>query len=378
MNRFLPLLIAAAMCGTVPAAVAQQAGRCRFPPASPQLRQIRTQPVAAADVRSDEVVAPGRIVLDPRRVSRVSLPVAGRVTRLHVQIGEAVRAGQLLLTLDSAEAETALAEGRQAEAALNQARAGVRRAAADLERLRDLLEHKAVARKDVLHAEEDLVGAQAAEAQGEAAWAQARRRIEILGLHAGRSGQQVLVRAPIAGKILELSVTQGEYRTDSGAPVLTIADLTTVLVSSDVAERDIRLVAVGEAVSVELVAYPGRQFQGRVTRINDTVDPRTHTVQVQAEIANRAGGLRPEMYGRIRHSHKSRRVPVVPAQAVVQSARGPYVYVQRTANEFQRTPVVPGEAADGRVAILEGLRPGEQVVVDGVMLLQAQQSGGGR
>jgi len=150
------------------------------------------------------------------------------------------------------------------------------------------------------------------------------------------------------------------------------------LVSSDVPERDIRFVQVGETVSVELVADPGEVFDGRVARISDTVDARTRTVTVQAAIANPHGRLRPEMYGRIRHSHAARELPVVPAQAVVQSAAGTYVFVQRGPGTFERVPVATEPVGDNKVAVRHGVREGDHVVVDGVMLLQAIQAGGGR
>ena len=376
MNRWLPFL--AAFVATATGAAAQPQAPHRHGPAAQQLRQIRTQTVRAAAIEADAVVAPGRIVVDPRRLSRVSLPMPGRVVAILVRAGDTVRAGDPLFKLESPEAETALAECRRAEATLSQSRAGVRRAQGDLDRLRDLLEHRAVARKEVQHAEEDLVRAEAEQAQAEAACAETKRRLEILGIQPGGPGQQVLVRAPIAGKVLELGVTQGEYRADTGGAAVTIADLTTVLVSSQVSERDIRLVEVGEAVSVELVAYPGQAFQGRVARISDVVDPRTRTIEVQAEIRNQGGRLRPEMYGRIRHAHAARQLPVVPQQAVVQSARGPFVFVERSRGRFERAPVKPGRTQDGQIAILEGLRPGDLVVVDGSMLLQGQQTGGGQ
>jgi cobalt-zinc-cadmium efflux system membrane fusion protein len=349
-----------------------------IPRSSPQLRQIRTQPVDTASVSDDEVVAPGRVALDPRRISRVALPVPGRVDRVMTQIGDAVRGGQPLLTLDSAEAEGAMADFRQAQAAMSQATAALSRAQADLDRVRDLLEHKAVARKDVMHADEELAQAQGALAQAEAVCGQARRRLEILGLEPGKAGQRVVVRASIAGKVLDVSVTAGEYRNDTSDPVMTIADLTTVLVTSEVAERDIRLVQVGERVAVELVAYPGEVFEARVTRIADTVDVKTRTVQVQAEMANRDGRLRPEMFGRIRHSHSARRVPVVPPQAILQSARGPVVFVERSTGVFERTAVLTGQVTAGRVPILRGLRAGDRVVVDGALLLNGSWKGDNR
>jgi multidrug efflux pump subunit AcrA (membrane-fusion protein) len=84
------------------------------------------------------------------------------------------------------------------------------------------------------------------------------------------------------------------------------------------------------------------------------------------------------MYGRIRHSHVARPVPVVPQQALIQSAGGPLVFVERTPGAFERVAVVPGETSGGTVAILDGLRVGDRVVVDGAMLLHTHQAGENR
>ena len=348
--------------------------RITIPAASPKLQQIRTEAVSTAFVSPAEVSAPGRVALDPRRTHRVVLPAAGRIAGVMVSAGDTVRRGQALLAFDSPEAEAAMSECRQARAGVAQASAQLRLAGADLERLRDLLAHKAVASKEVLHAEEELAQARASLEQAEARHAQARRRVEIFGLKPGDLGQEVVVRAAIAGKVLDVAVTPGEYRNDTTETLMTIADMSSVLVVSDVAERDIRLVSPGEQVAVDLVAYPGESFTGRVTRIADTVDPRTRTVQVRASIANPGGRLRPEMYGRIRHSHAPRTLPVVPVKALVQGTEGPSVFVEQAAGVFERRAVTPGETARGRTTILSGLRPGDRVVVDGAILLTA--SGG--
>jgi membrane fusion protein, heavy metal efflux system len=348
-----------------------------IPADSPQLRQIRTEPVTIAEGPGDELVAPGRIALDPRRLSRVVLPLPGRIDRVMVRIGDAVRAAQPLLTIDSPEAETALTATRQAEAGVKQAAASLERARGDLDRLRDLYDHEAVARKEVLHAEQDLAQAEGALAQAEAARSQATRRLEILGLREGEPGQKIIVRAPMAGKVLDVTVTPGEYRNDTSETVMMVADLTTVLVTSDVSERDIRLVQAGEHVSVELVAYPGETFEGRVTRIADTVEPRTRTIQVQAEIANPQARLRPEMYGRIRHSHGARRLPVIPQQAIINTPAGPAVFVEHSPGVFEQVLVVTSRATGGQVAVLEGLQSSDRVVVDGAILLQGVGHKGG-
>src|SRR4029077_20675071 len=99
--------------------------------------------------------------------------------------------------------------------------------------------------------------------------------------------------------------------------VMTIADLSTVWVSSQVPETYIRFIQPKERVEVSLIAYPGEVFEGRVARIADTVDPQTRTVNVQAVIDNREGRFRPEMFGSIHHIESTEPSAVVPPEAVI-------------------------------------------------------------
>ena len=214
----------------------------------------------------------------------------------------------------------------QSEASVTQARSGLIKAQADLDRAKDLFENNAIAKKEVLNAENMLAQSKAALEQAQASSQQAKRKLELLGVKAGEFGQKVLVRAPISGKILEVSVVQGEYRNDLTQPVMTIADLSSVWVTSDVPESSIRFIKQGEHIEVEFAAYPGEKFKGRVTRIADLVDPQTRTVKVTAELDNRGGRLRPEMYARIRHVDSTKQMPVIPVGSVIQGDGKNVVY----------------------------------------------------
>ena len=136
----------------------------------------------------------------------------------------------------------------------------------------------------------------------------------------------------------------GEFRNDTSASLMTIADLSTVWVTSQVPESYIRFVQVGERVEINLVAYPGETFDGRVSRIADTVDPQTRTVKVQAEMDNRDGRFRPEMYGSIHHVESTATMPVIPAAAVVQDGNRTIVFVERRAGTFRGTRRVGRQA----------------------------------
>ena len=235
---------------------------------------------------------------NPNRISRVLAPVSGRVRHVAAGLGDAVSEGQVLLTMESAEAGTAFSVQTQAQAHLRQARAALSKAEKDLARVRDLYEHRAAALKEVAGAENDLTQAQAEVEEAEAELQSARYRIEALGLKPESPTREVAVRAPIAGKVLEISVAPGEYRNDTNAPLMTIADLSTVWVTSEVPENSLRLITLGERIQIELAAYPGEVFQGRVRRIADiagSADPHRESAggTRQPRRAPASGNVRP-------------------------------------------------------------------------------------
>lgn len=352
------------------AAAPAESGVVVIPADSPKIGQIRVERVRLAEVAAGEVVSPGKIEVDPNKVSRVVLPVAGRISGVMVKMGDAVTQGQPVLTIESPDADAAESAYLQAEAGVTQARANLVKAQSDYDRVSDLFEHNAVARKEVVNTENALAQAKAALEQSQAAREHAQRRLGLLGLKPGAFGQKVVVRSPFSGKVLEMSVAPGEYRNDTNAPLMTIADLSTVWVSSDVPESSIRLIRVGERVDVTLAAYPGEAFHGRVTRIADTVDPQTRTVKVLAEMANPRGRFRPEMFGNIRHTESLRMTPVVPAGAVIQGDGRSIVFVEESPGRFRQTEIVVGKRAGDLLPVSSGVRVGDRIVVDGAMLLK--------
>jgi membrane fusion protein, heavy metal efflux system len=345
-------------------------GVITIPEGSPQLALLRVGAVEAADVPQDDVVAPARVGIDPNRLAKVLLPVPGRIVDVTAKLGDHVEQGQAVVAVESPEADAAAGAARQADAAERQAEAALTKAEADLQRSRELHEHGAVAQKDLLAAQNDRAQARAAVETARVGREQARRRLEMLGLTASGFRQRVMVRAPISGKVLEVSVAPGEYRNDTSAPLMAVAELSRVWVSAEVPEPTIRFVRPGHVAIITLVAFPGQTFAGRVTRIADVVDPQTRTVKVHSELANLDGRLRPDMFGTVRYTGPSHRVPVVPVAAVVQQYGRPVVFVERGAGRFQRRDVDLGARVGERVAVVSGVSAGDRVVVDGAVLLK--------
>ncbi|HKC97209.1 MAG TPA: efflux RND transporter periplasmic adaptor subunit [Methylomirabilota bacterium] len=346
-------------------------GEVIVPPGSPQAAQLKIEPVSMRDLAVDEVTAPGRIGIDPNRSSRLLLPVAGRVVAVLAKVGDSVEEGQPVLSVDSPDADAAIAAALQAEAAERQAQAALGKSDADLARTTELYEHHAVAQKDLLGAQNDQAQARAALETARAALQQTRRKLELLDLKlSGESRQLVRVRAPISGKVLEVNVAPGEYRNDTGTPLMTIADLSRVWIASDVPESAIRFIHVGGRVTITMVAYPTEELEGRVARIADVLDPQTRTVKVYVDMANPGGRFRPEMFVTIRHTGAPRPTPVLPIGAVVQEYGHPIVFLERTPGRFERREVVLGPRAGAFMPIVSGVRAGERVVVDGGVLLK--------
>ncbi len=346
-----------------------ETGLIRIAADSPQLKQIKVEPVTEAEMPGDEVVSPGQIEANPNRISRVLLPLGGRVTNVAVKIGDRVKAGQVLLMVESADGDAAIKDFIQAEASLADNNADLTKAQRDYDRLLDLFEHNAVAKKEVLSAEAGVRHAQAGVESAKALRDQTRRRLELLGLEPGKYGQKIAVRAPIGGRVLDLAVAPGEFRNDTSTALMTIADLDSVLVTANVPESQIRFIRIGESVKVEMSAYPGETFTARVKRIADAVDPQTRTIKVQAELPNTGDKFRPDMFAQIKHLHQVAKIPAIPGAAIVQRDGRSVVLVEKERGVFEVRDVKLGQRNGDQVAVASGLSTSDRIVTDGVMLL---------
>lgn len=384
-----------------------------IPVDSPKMQHIQVQTVVLAPVPTAEITAPGKIEANPNLISHVNLSAPGRISSVLVHLGDRVTRGQPLLTVSSSEASTAVSTYRETEATVRdkeaelreahgkvlEARIGVSKAKtslsqaeADFRRVSDLFRHDAIARKEVLSAQtalrqaeadvesnQQLVaqalayeeGAGAGIESARAALQQAGARLGLLGIDPADVNPEVTVRSPLTGKVLDISVVAGEFQNSLDDPVMTIADLSSVYVTSNVPESSIRFIDVGDPVFITLDAFPGDTFPGRVARLADTLDPKTRTVKVVTELRNEAGKFRPEMFGRIHHVHKVRSLPVIPVTAVLQVPDGnSAVFVESSPGTYDRHPVRIGQRVGEKVPVLDGVHPGDRVVVDGAVLLR--------
>ena len=177
--------------------------------------------------------------------------------------------------------------------------------------------------------------------------------------------------APISGVVVDRQLGPGQYlQAGSGTPVYTIADPSNVWLLANVRETDSGLVHVGQAVEVHVLAYPKRAFNARVTYVAAVVDPVTHRLPVRAEIDNRDGALKPEMFANFRIlTGDAMESPAVPEAAVVYEGDAAHVWVVAGEDVLSLRAIRTGRSNDGLVEVLDGLKPGERVVTKGGLFI---------
>jgi len=323
------------------------------PPRSPVRDRLSIEAVAPRNVRH-ELSVPATAEADPSKVTKVSPPLQGRVVKLHVRLGEAVKEGAPLLSFDSADLAGAQSDYLKARSADGQA-------SRTLRRQRDLKEHGIGAQKDLEQAEAD---AQSAASE----LARASTRLGLLGIDPGEVGRPLTVRAPISGRVIDLATAPGQYQNDPAAVLMVIADLSTIWVTANVPEKDIRLVAAGEEAVVEFAAYPGERFEGRVLLVGDVLVPETRTVKVRIQLANPEHRLKPGMFARVVLRGAESKELVVPPSALVTRGDRSFLFVEKAPWTFERRPVELGEPVATGIPVTRGLAAAERIVTRNAVL----------
>lgn len=299
---------------------------------------------------------------DQDRLARVAPRIGGRITSAPAKLGDRVRAGQTLATLDSVDVA-------EAHATWTQAQAELRIAEADFKRAESLNAEEIIPRKDFLRAQADRDKAAAA-------LQNAANRLRLLGGAQAASGSGVAgiaVTAPFAGTVIEKKVTLGELGSPS-EPMFTIADLSRVWIQADLPEAALAKVRIGANAKVTVPAYPGETFSGRVGHIGAMLDKETRTIAARIEVANADGRLKPEMFATatIEAGGEKRNVISLPDAAIVLLEGQPTVFIFEQ-GAYEARQVEPGDRVGGRTVLKSGVKAGDQVVTAGAYALKARK-----
>ena len=293
------------------------------------------------------------LAFNQNKLAQIAAPVGGIVQEVEADLGSKVEEKQCVADIWSAT----IAEGVAKAVLTHQT----------LERERKL-------RADRVTSEKDL---QQAEADHRAACQQARTLgfgEEDIDRMAGRPNDPVFleVRAPFAGEIIERTAVRGAL-IDAGKPLFTVADRSVMWAMLNIPEPALAQVKVGQKVELRVESLRGRVFTGKLTWIAAEVDDKSRMARARAEIANPDGALKAKMFARARILTESRETAVVvPASAIYALEGKPFVFVRLADDLFEARAVTTGLRYDGRLEVVEGLKPHEMVVVNHGFAIKSQ------
>jgi multidrug efflux pump subunit AcrA (membrane-fusion protein) len=357
-------------------------------PEAVRLANITLGAVEATDL--DQVIeVTGRITVNEESTARVGSFTEGVVVECCEPVGGRVEKNQVLARLHSHEIHEAESAYWQARADLERRKAELDYAAEAHKRASRLHELKAGSLQQVQQAETQLRAAESFLHMAEASLARAESHLQYLGLspaqlspsasehaEAGANSHEEIhlieVRSPMAGTIIERSLSRGAVVTPSDA-LYVVSDLSRLWVIAQVPEQYLSLLRVGMAVEVTVPAYPESPFAARVEMIGDRLDPETRTVQVRCGLPNPDRKLKTEMFATLRiHSGRGDKAIVVPLGALQTADGEDIVFVPAGENSYRAQRVTTGRRTGSTVEITAGLQPGDEVVVSGAFQLKSE------
>ena len=340
-------------------AAAPEAGQIHLTEAEIKTAHIRTEPIAEAAVH-EHIQVTATIQANQDRLAHVTPRVPGRIIGITANLGDRVKAGQVLASLDSIELG-------EAHSAYLQAESQWKLAQADFERAEKLYAEQIVPQKDYLRS-------RAEQEKARAGLRAATDKLRLMGVAPTRSENAVSVfplKAPFTGTVIEKHAVLGELA-EPDESLFSIADLSVVWIEANLYEKDLGKVKTGASVNVTVAAYPDAVFKGRLTYISSVMDKESRTIKARVEVANGDGRLKPEMFATAAIDTASvGKALTIPAGAVVMMEGKKAVFV-REKEGFEPRTVDLGDNLGGRLVVKGGIEAGEAVVVEGAYALKAR------
>jgi len=360
-------------------------GLQRYTPSPAEWNSLTIQAVAERGFRAEQVTE-GKIAIDEDRSTPVFSPYAGRVSRLLAKPGDNVVKGQPLFVIEAADNVQAQNDFMAAMTAMNKAKSALDLAQLQGQRAKDLFEGKAVPLKDYQQSQATLIQAQNDMRSSETALQAARNKLHLLGLtdediatfqEKGRINPEITIYAPLAGTVVQRKIGPGQY-VNAGAsdPVFVIGDLSTVWLTAFVRETDSANVAIGQDISFNVLALPGRTLSARINYVSTAIDPATRRLLVRATIDNRNFTLKPEMFANVTiYSAGDHPAVGVPKQALIYEGDQVRVWVAHADKSIELRQIKPGLINGDLVEVTGNLRPGDQIVTRGALFIDRAASG---
>jgi HlyD family secretion protein len=316
--------------------------------------------------------------------------VNGRLETVYVRMGDRVSRGQRLAKIEDRELVEQIKQAKASfdvsAATIRQREADLRLAQTNLDRSKSLFERELIPRQTFDDTDARYQAAIAQLDLARAQYAQSQARLDELDINLTNT----VITSPVNGFIGKRTLDPGAWVTPNSV-FLSVVDIGVVRIAADVVERDLRRITQGLRADVEVDAFPGEKFSGRVAHVAPVLDPGTRTAQIEIDITNADFRLKPGMYARVSFTiEKRENTLVVPTSAVVNVGgnNGVFLPSKNAENEVAKfKPVQTGMSDQNLVEVSSGLAEGERIVTTGaaalrdgdrILLAGARQGGPGR
>jgi len=327
--------------------------------------EVETVKAAYMPLKS-KLAAMGKVLEHPYRKAIVSYPFPARIAQIHARIGEWVKKGQKLVTLQSEEVGNAKSDFYKAQADFELAKV-------NYERQKRLFDRGVGAQKDYLYAESDFIIAEANRNATE-------KKLHVLGFseeevkaiaETHQINPVITLYAPIDGKITINNAVLGAM-IDQETEILTVMDPTILCIDAEIYEKDISKIKEKQQVEVDVPAYPEDRFNAEISYISDVLNEETRTITVRSEVNNADYKLKPGMFADIQIllNHQTKAL-VLPKEAILDDGDNKIVFIKK-ADKYYPQIVEVGTSEDSLVEILRGIQEGDEIVTKGNFQLKSK------
>ena len=318
------------------------------------------------------IKAPAELIPNQDFEALVGTLIKGRVNKVFVKLGDYVKKGQTLMQIEGVEIGEIKAQFIKAKAELDFA-------VANLERQKTLNEQKVGSKKS-------LQEAQAEYDKALAGFNAEDKRIHSIGLndddvikfiHNGANGENhtggiLPVKSPIDGIVVERNVVIGQL-VDETTNAFRVLNTSTLWADAQIFEKDIPFVQGKPAITLNVTAYPGEVFPGKIIYTGEVVDDQTRTIKVRAEVNNQNRKLKSDMFCEMSIPvGGNKKGIVVPAESIIKENNTDYVFVALSDTTFELRQVESGITANEQIEILNGIKSGEKIAGRGGFYLKSE------
>ncbi len=311
---------------------------------------------------------PAVIIPNQDNEAQVGSLVQGRVQKVFVKLGDHVKAGQVLMTVEGLDIGTIKAGFLKAKSSLDYTKA-------TYERQKKLFNEKIGSQKSLLESQAEYEKA-LAEFKAE------DKRIHSIGLsdedvNNGKTNDEhtsgnLPIKSPINGIIVERNIVVGQL-VDATINAFKVNNNSTVWVDGQVYEKDLNKINQKTSAIFTSTVYPNESFDGNIIYLGQSIDEKSRTLLIRGEFRNSHNKLKPQMFGELRIPiGENTKAILVPEEAVINETDLSYVFIQINATTFEQRIVITGTSVNNRIEIKEGLHEGEIVVTKGVFYLNSE------